>query len=247
MRTRARLTTALALGVLSLNLTACGASQEGPSGSSRAATSEKPEQPEPSEQPEYDTTYNEVTPTIDPAAVTEFGPDGAAQGTDAAVDFSMEYAFDQTLITAPIGGREDAALAMTTSMTPTAAHDWAAAIKEYNSGPKGRQSAGGLVMGLTLYQAWSAHENGKGATAFQPEGPAAVNPQLRSVKTVLDPDGRLKVEIQSSADVRLLVSGKPKQMKITRDQTFWMTKTADDWTIDGWTGRLKAGQYRPDK
>jgi hypothetical protein len=178
-------------------------------------------------------------------AVAEFGAKGVAQGTSTAVDFTMEYAFDPQMLRAQFGEHVASVLAMTRSMGPNAARDWTQAVQEYNSGKAGRDKRGGLVMSLTLYAAWSGDKPDKMYVA--PKGPAAVNPRLLSVRSSVDDRGRLAVDVKSSAQVRLVVNKKRVRMKIDRTQTFWMVKGSAGWKIDGWTGSLKAGQYRPDK
>lgn len=236
------------VAVLAGGLSACSGSAEG---DVSVKGTESPSSALASESPaasDWDTTFKTVTPRISRDAIKKYGPKGAAEGTDAAVQVTLDYAFDQELMAAPAGQDEDAALAMTRDMTASGAQDWRTAVKTYNSGAKGREEKGGLVMSLTLYSAWSFEQlEGKETLGVQTEGPAAVNPRIKSVNTTLLPDGRLSVHVLSSANVRLVKRHKPVQMKIDRDQTFWMMTTPTGWKVDGWTGSLKAGQYKPER
>lgn len=195
--------------------------------------------------PAWDTTFRQTAPELAEPAVARYGRAGVEQATSLVLDFVTDHAFDQEMMKAPMGDSEAAVLAMTREMTPDAAEDWREAVKTYNTGHQGRDEVGGLLMSLTLYSAWSSEK--PNTIYVAPEGPGAVNPKFTSVNTGLLDDGRLEVEVKSAAEVRLVVDKKPVRMTIDRDQTFWMKKTAEGWKIDGWTGGLKAGKYRPER
>lgn len=244
-RVRRRAATAFLVGALTMSVGACGNTGNASVAPDRAEhVAAAPATPE----SQYDTTYNDVKPSVSPEAVAKYGEKEAAAGTDTAVTIVEEMAFNDANLTAEAPAGKDKVLSVCDYMTADAAGDYTRAVNAYaNAAPADRGKTAGDVWSMTLYDPYTDTNFDGKPVSMASEGPAAVNQKIRSVKTALDDDGRLVVTVKSSADLRIDIANDPHLFHIDRDTTYYMVKTGDGWKIDGWNGTLSTGTPRAEK
>jgi hypothetical protein len=244
-RVRRRAATAFLVGALTMSVGACGNTGTADATPDRAEhVAAAPATPG----PQYDTTYNDVKPSISQDAVTRYGSAEVNAATDEAVTVSEEFGFNSDFLTAEAPEGKDGLLAAADHMTPDAARDWVKNVNAYaNAAPEDRAASSGNVWSLALYDPYTNAAMGGKSVSMTTDGPAAINQRIKSVRTSLDGDGRLVVSVKSSADLRINLDQQPNLFHIDRDMTYYMAKTGDGWKIDGWSGSLSPGTPRPEK
>jgi hypothetical protein len=210
-------------------------------------TAAEPNEGTPSSGDQWDTIYKTARAHIAFDAASTFGAHHAEAGTNQAVALTKEMAFSQQLLVAKRPEGKQTVLDVTRHMTPSCAKDWSHTVDMFVDGSdKQRVDAAKDVYPLTFYDAFDGGKVKGKPLNINREGPAAVNPEIKSVQTSLDSLGRLAVEVKSSADLRVTLGDAPRAMHLDRKITYWLVETAHGWKVDGFQGNYQAGQLRPE-
>jgi hypothetical protein len=252
-RVRRRAAAAFVLGAMTFSVGGCGNAPAEPQAQPQAQiVAAAPTAPGPASS--YDTTYKTAKPTYSADAVTVFGKADVVAGTSAAVNFTQKHAFDDASVTTKAGENINKyGYSLAKDMSPETGRMWKASVDEFvqdvEAGTFGESPGSANVLSLTFYASMSGknHDMDGNSVMANPEGPVIVNKEITSITTGATNDGRLSVEINSAADMRLLVEGKPKLSPMTRTATYYMAKSGGDWKIDAWSGIWGLGTMRADK
>lgn len=175
---------------------------------------------------------------IQQRAVDLYGQDMAEKGADMAETLARDYGFNENSVKYPSGEGVAASrkwmLEARKDMTPSAAADWTKTVDSYFAGKEfsSENPAWGNIMSYTSYGLYS-----KGM--YPAEGtPISENPTIKSLEVDVAADGRLWVTMKSSITYNFVNEGEAMQSVATREQELWLTRSGDQWKIDGWKGNV---------
>lgn len=234
--------------------TGCGGSDEertasafaSPSGSSpasTAATADSAPTATEAPTPELDATVEVAQPQIAQTAKDLFGAKAARTGTETAIAFTEASAYSQPILLATRPDGEDEVKALGDSMTENARPDWERAVNTFvNGNDAAKKKAASTVYTLTFYDGFDSEiPDGRRLELERGGMPAYVNPAITSIDTSASTDGRLQVKVDSTADYRLKLDGKPFGLTTTRTVTYYLVQADGQWKIDAWQGTWKNG------
>lgn len=248
-RVRRRAAAAFLAGALTFSVGACGnvPEAEAPPAQTPVATAPAaPAVPVGEYDTGYDTEYEVASQvSVGRDAEAKYGAARVAAAMEQSRELVQDYAFNPEFINAEWGERRgDLLRAGTEHMTPDAAKDWRRMVRQVTEGtPAERDKSLSVVYAYTFYAPFSQTKDG---TTPVTDGPAVVNPRITSTSSSLDSYGRLKVEVKSVADVRLLRDEVPTVAKIKRTSTFYLVPSQQGWKVDGWVGSYNTVALGPE-
>ena len=174
-------------------------------------------------------------------AVQRYGRKEAEAGADLTLEVIKEFSFGDRTV-APTGNAAYRAeyqawlLGAAKHMDTGAAKDWTTKVNTFMGGKNQTDTnpAHSSVFSLSSYGLM-------GPDNVPTDRPSIEDQSIDKCVVTTATDGRLKVEVTSSAHFNWVNNGEAGQTTGTRNQEFLLTQVGGQWKIDGWHGDLNIG------